>query len=324
MSLIRPNALITIDGQRLSAAEAALVWLTVDLTVNGAHDTVRIKLWPKSKFADVESGARISVALGDTDSEEDVLNGQITALLRTPDGPVLEGNSASVALSRIFKSQTYVSQSVADIVSDLASHIAIDKVDADIQLAVYHVDNTRSVWRHLQTLARLSGADLGCSADGGLRFVPAAGALAPTRLRYGAELIDWRIFSTAMPAANAIAAHGAGSEAGAAKWHWLRHDPVGAGAKPTSIVGGIATKDAADLASQALAARVERVAVGGTLLIVGNASIRPGDALQLVDLPDGDPGSLRVVGVQHRLSSTNGYVTRLQVEGSGDGAGVSL
>ena len=300
-----------------------MVWLTVDLGLNGAHDTVRIKLWPGSKFATAAPGAAISIALGNRESEVEVLNGEITSQSNTPDGPTLEGVSASFALSRTFKSQTYISQSIADIVKDLAGSVVIDKVDAALQPAVYHVDNRLSVWQHLQALARLSGADLGCSADGTLRFVPAAGSLAPTRLRYGADLIDWTITSTKASEAHAVVAHGAGSEAGAGKWHWLRHDPIGAGGEPTAIVGGIATKDAADLASQALASRFARDALSGVLIITGNASIRPGDTLELVDLPDNDPGLLRVVQVQHSMNSTNGYITRLQIEGAGEG-GVSL
>src|SRR5262249_19300041 len=123
----------------------------------------------------------------------------------------------------------------------------------------------------------------------------------------------------AAPPMPVIAAHGAGSEAGSARWHWLRHDPA---SDPTVTIGGIATKDAAEDAGKALASRAARSAVRGRLLIVGNAAIRPGDGVELADLPAGDPGALHVLGVQHTLDSTTGFLTRLTVEGAGDAGGI--
>jgi hypothetical protein len=317
MSLHRPSAQITIDGRKLNAAEAALVSLSVDLCVTGAHDAARLCVWPESKFADAATGATLSIALGDQDSEEDVLGGEIVAVRPTPRGVLLDGLSATVALSRTFTSQTYLNQSAADIVNDLASAISIDQVDAGMQVGAYHVDNRRPVWMHLQMLAQLTGSDLGSAADGSLRFVPAASATQPTKLRYGANLLDWDFASAPAPSAPVVVAHGAGSEAGSAKWHWLRHSPAGGDA--TRVVGAIATKDAAELVSKALGERATRAAVHGRLLIVGDATIRPGDAVEMSDLPGADPGTLRVVVVHHSLDSVSGFLTRLTVEAAGGG-----
>jgi len=99
---------------------------------------------------------------------------------------------------------------------------------------------------------------------------------------------------------------------------------VGSGGDPTRIVGAIATKDAADLASQALAEKAARTALAGTITIIGNGSLRPGDTFKLVDPPFADPGTLRVSGVQHFLDSSTGYVTRLQVEAAGNATGLPL
>ena len=318
MSLKRPNANITIDGRKFNAAEAALVSLKIDLCVTGAHDAAQLCVWPESKFAAASPGAGLSVALGDQDREEDVLGGEIVAVRPTSRGVLLDGLSATVALSRTFMSQTYVSQSVADIVNDLASAVSIDQVDADIQVSAYHVDNRRPVWMHLRMLAQLAGADLGSTADGSLRFVPAAGASQPTKLRYGANLLDWDFATFLAQTAPTVVAHGAGSEAGSAKWHWLRHSP--AGGDPTRVVGSIATKEAAELASKVLEERASRAAVRGRLLIVGDATIRPGDSVEISDLPGADSRTLRVLAVHHNLDSVSGFLTRLTVEAA-DGSG---
>jgi prophage tail gpP-like protein len=321
MSLKRPSAVVTIDGRELNAAEAALVSLKVELASVGAHDSATLDLWPDSKFANASAGATLAVALGDKDAEVDVLMGEVGAVRSTPRGVRVEGVSATIALSHTFTSQTYLDQSASDIVNDLASAVSIDQVDAPMKLAAYHADNGRSVWTHLQMLARLTGSHLGSSADGSLRFVPADGAASPTRLRYGADLLDWDFAQVSAASPPTVAAHGAGSEAGAAKWHWLRHNP--GGGNPVRIVGAIATKDAADLASKAIEGRATRAAVRGRLLIVGNASIRPGDSVELADLPGADPGSLLVVGCRHTLDSIGGFVTTLTVE-AGSGGGLPL
>ena len=324
MTLVRPNAKVTIDGQTLSAAEAALVWAEIDLAVSGAHDAARLKVSRDSKFASAAPGARVTIAIGDAGSEIDVLTGEVSAPLVAPDGCVLETLSATVVLSRTYQSQTYVSQTVGDIVNDLAGSASIDKVDAPIQLGVYYADNGRSVWTHLQSLAELAGAELGCSASGGLRFVTPSAGLAPARLRYGAELLDWAIGPAPQPEASSVAAHGAGSEAGANKWHWVLRDPVGSGGSRTRIAGGIATRDAAEAARRAAEERAKRAARRGTLLITGDASIRAGDVVELAGVPGADLGPLRVLRVRHRLDSRRGFITRLGVEGTGAGGGPSL
>ncbi len=320
MSLSRPNARITIDSRELGADEAALVRLQIDLAVNGSHDQASLQLWPRSKFADAAAGATLSIKLGERDSEEDVWAGEVSARRLSPQAVVIEGLAATVALSRSAKSQSYLNQSVADIVRDLAGSAKIDQAQGSLKLNAYHVDNRRPVWSHLRALARLVGADLGSAPDGSLRFMPAAGAVSPLELRYGAELLDWNLALHAAPQAAAVAAYGSASESGTARWHWLAHDPVGAGAATTRLPAALSTRDAAQAVSDATQKRAERAAVSGELLILGRPTIRPGDAVEPTGLPGGAPGVLRVRAVRHTFDATSGFLTRLQVEG-GEGSG---
>ena len=312
---MRPNAKVSIAGRSLSAAEGAIVSLRVDLGLLNAHDGCRLVLWPNSKFAAAAPGDALSVALGDKDSEDDVLAGEVLAVRARPDGVVVEGVSATIALSRLFKSHSYVNPTVADVVNDLIGGAAVDRVDAPLKLGAWHAENRLSVWQQLQALARLSGADLGSAADGSLRFVGPNPQGAPARLRYGAQLLHWDLSQTTAPTPPSLATHGAGSEAGTARWHWLSHDPVGAGADPARVPGALADRDAAQTAGQVLADRATRQGRRGQLLIVGDATLRPGDTVELADLPGDDPGTLRLLAVQHRLDRASGFLTRLTVEG---------
>lgn len=317
MSLSRPSVRISVNGRSLSAAEAALLSLRLDLCLNGAHDAVLLTLWPQSTLADSQVGDTLSIALGERDAEQDQLTGQVSAVRHSLRSVTLEGLGASAVLSRTFVAQTFLNQSVGQIVRDLAgsASISIDQVQADLQLGAWHVDSSRPVWSHLQQLARLSGADLGLGATGGLRFVPADAASTPTQLRYGAELLDWELARAESQEPPQVAALGAGSEAGSEKSHWLRHDP-GAGSR-NRIQAGLVTKDAADAAAKALKDASSRAALRGRVWIVGNAALRPGDTVELADLPGQSPGTLRVLALQHRLDTPSGFVTRLSVESAG-------
>jgi hypothetical protein len=318
-----PSAILTIDGRSLNAAEAALVSLRLVLA-NETHHRAEITLWPDSKFAKVKPGASLSIALGTVDAEEDVLSGEITAVTQKATTIVIEGFSATAALSISRRSQTYLSQSIADIVRDLAGEIDIDEVEADLKLQAYSVDNQRTVWAHLVELAGLAGAELGSSAGGGLRFVPVRSGSATRSFRHGADVLDWNIATDQTADAPGVAAHGAGSEAGETKWHWILRDPLGPSSKPSRVVGAFHSQDGAEKLAKALDADAKRAALAGWLRLVGESKVRPGEIVDVSDLPGKNPGPMRVLEVRHALDA-RGFLTHLAVEGGGaGGTGLSI
>ncbi|HEY8211003.1 MAG TPA: hypothetical protein VIG99_26150, partial [Myxococcaceae bacterium] len=116
MSLSRPNAVLTVSGQDYSAAEAALVRLRISLGLSGSHDAAELTLWPSSKLKDASAGDTLEISLGELDGEDAVFTGEVTSVMAGADALVVEGLAATVALSRVRRSQTYISQTVADIV----------------------------------------------------------------------------------------------------------------------------------------------------------------------------------------------------------------
>jgi phage protein D len=319
MSLSRPNAVLTVGGQDYSAAEAALVRLRISLGISGSHDAAELTLWPASKLKDAAAGDTLEISLGDLDGEEAVFTGEVTQVIAGADALVVEGLAATVALSRARRSQTYVSQSVADIVKDLASDIDVDQVQGDLQLDAYSLDDRRTLWSHVLDLASLTGADVGCSAEGGLRFSPFESGSADVSLRYGADVLAWHAGPRPAPAVPTVVASGAASDAGAEKWHWLTRDPAG-GSTAARVVAAFRTKDAADQLNQALADRAARAGLRGQVTLVGRPDVRPGARVEVTDLPSGDLGTLRVLAVEHVLDSRSGFITSLTVE-SAEGGG---
>jgi hypothetical protein len=310
---------VTLDGTSLSSAEAALARATVSLSAAGSHDRVELWLWSSTKLSSASAGSTLSLALGEDGSESDVFSGEITEVRASADGLYLEALASTIKLSRARKSQTYLSQSVADIVRDLASDVGIDEVQGDTQLDAYTVDDRRNVWMHLLDLARLVGADVGASAAGELRFVPPRTGSADAKLRYGADLLWWSVGGAPQPDAPDVAAHGAGSESGADKWHWIKREPsfVNGSGSPVLVVPALRTRDGAETMAQALSDRAARAATQGSVAVRGNPDLRPGDLVELSDLPSGDPGTLRVLDVVHVLDGRRGFATSLRVEGAG-------
>ena len=293
MTLGRPSAVVTVDGRRLTSAEGAVVRVRVRLGRGPAHDDAECICWLSSKLASASAGSTLAIALGNAGDETDVWTGEVTGVRRAPDGLALEGLAASVALSRTFLSQTFVDLSIADVVQQLASAAGaeVEEASGDATLSAYAVDDRRSAWAHLNDLAELAGAEVTVTETGALKFVapppPAGGGLGglveqgaalvfgggASGLRYGANLLGWRATTRKAPDTASVAAYGAASESGSAKWHWIRRDPDAAGSGPARIVPAFRTRDAAGALADALATRAARAVRRATVVVVGDAKI---------------------------------------------------
>jgi hypothetical protein len=316
---LAPEATITLDGRRLTSAEAGIRRLVLTLSVDRDHDAAEVVLWRRSKLAAATPGATLAIAL----DGDDVWTGEVTEVERAADAVTLYGLATTVALSRRRISQTYTGQSVADIVRDLASPLDVDEVQGDTQLDAYSIDDRRAVWSHLQDLAELVGAEVGSSAAGALRFVPPRQGAADVTLRYGADVIAWRAGPVGTRLAARVAAYGAGSEAGADRWHWVlaTPSPAGGGEGPVRIMPALRTRDAAETMGRALAERARRATIHGEVRLWGRAALRPGNLVAITDLPGGDLGPLRVLGLEQRVDARMGFVTTARVEAAGGSAG---
>ena len=334
MTLLRPSAVLTLDGKRLTSAEGAVLRVRVRLGMGPAHDEVECFCWPSSKLKSAAPGSTLSVALGGAGSETDVFTGEITGVRLTPDGLALEALAKSIALSRTFISQTFLDSSIADIVQQLASTASVDVDDAsgDTTLSAYAVDDRRSAWAYMNDLAQLVGADITVTETGALKFVaPSAspggsigGAIAGAAatllgggskgLRFGANVISWRATSLKQPETASVSAFGSGSESGSEKWHWIKRDPSAVGTGPARIIAAISTRDGATAMSDALAARAARAKRRTTALVVGDASLRPGQTTTIADIPGDAGGDLKILAVEHTLDGDAGLLTRLTVE----------
>jgi phage protein D len=315
----RPAASLTIDGAALTGPEAALVRLDVELGVGGAHDRFRALVGHASPAAGTEAGAAAEVALGYGDEVEAVLTGTVTAVERAPAGVVLEGLAGTIALSHTRIGRSYVSVTAADVVQDLVSTAGATagEVQAPLQLAAYHVDERRTAWSHVQTLAVLAACEVTSGGDGALNFRAPKTGPADHAYRYGADLVAWDVGPRDPPApVPAVVPHGAASEQGAAKWHILLKEPDGGSpSAPTLVSAALRDRDGATAAQDGLERAAERRALGGYLLLAGDPVVRAGDLVELEEMPAGEDGTYRVTSARHLLDAA-GFRTLLRVEGS--------
>jgi hypothetical protein len=318
VTLTRPELTVTLDGRTLSAVEAGMVRARALLSARGAHASIELFAWPNSKWKSAAPGAPLSVSLAD----DEVFSGEVSELEFAGDLLAIGGLAKTVALSRSYKVQSYLGQTVADIVTDLASSGDIDEVEADAELSNYAVDDRRPIWSHLRDLARLVGAELGSGSAGGLRFVPPRSGPADHELRFGADLVEWKLGFHPPREAPRAAAYGAASEAGSEQWHWTTSapSPVGDGDAPVSLVGAARTREVASAYQRARTDAASASERGGVLVVRGKSAIRPGELLSVSDLPSGDPGTLRAFEVEHRVDARSGFVTRLRVESAAGAA----
>ncbi len=320
MSLKRPAAELTLDGRSLSAAEAALAALRVELSVSGSHDRFVCRLGLLSPFVDVEPGASAEIKLGYGDDLATVLSGTVTAVERAPWGLVVEGLAATSTLSASRLGRSYVGQTVADVVNDLVSSAGgtTGEVSAPRDLAAYHVDERRTVWTHVRELARLTGSELSSDPQGALNFRPVKTGPADHTLRHGADLVVWDVGPREAKGPEvSVVPFGAASEEGTDKWHIVLREPEGS--SPSGLVlipPALRDRDGAQALVQALADAATRGGTGGTLVLVGDGSIRAGDLVELTDMPSGEDGVLRATSVSHLLASGAGFRTALAVEGT--------
>jgi hypothetical protein len=335
-----PTLQVTVDGRALSGPQAAAVALQVDLAVGPAHDRALVAVAPASPLADVTPGAATEVALGYGEERRTVLTGAVSHVDGGPWGGVVEVLAATAALSQGRTGRSFVSQSVADIVTALAGQVGVatGEVAAPLRLAVYHADERRSIWDHLQELARLAGCETSCDERGRLRFrsLPGGGGLGGgvaglasaasdvgaslvgggrRRLRHGSELAGWWTHAEPVPEdALEVVPHGNSSGQGLGQWHVVLKEPDGGAPSGLVLVpAAVRDRDAADALRQGRRGRLERGGRRATVVTLGDAGIRPGDGVGLEDLPAGD-GGYRVVAVRHELSSRTGFRTTLDLE----------
>ncbi|MEM8960458.1 MAG: hypothetical protein AAGD38_03185 [Acidobacteriota bacterium] len=324
MSGLHPTARLDLDGQVTTMAEAAAYRIRVDLGVGDAHDAAEVHVTTDSPLVDAAPGAQLTIELGERDDLVEVITGDVTTVATRVDSTVITALAPSYRLSHQRTGRAFVGDTAGDIAQSLLDLAEVDagEVRAPQRLAIFHVDEGRSAWRHLRRLARLADCETSSDASGGLNFRAAkSGTRGDHRLAYGADLIAWSLATHGSTAPYAAAPYGAASEAGNDKWFVVHKDPTGgAPDEPTRLPAPIRDRDSAGEIGTGWSSRSERAELGGHLLTLGRAAIRAGDLIELVDVDDSPlPTVVRALEVQHRFDGHRGFTTAIRIGGPSSG-----
>lgn len=264
-------------------------------------------------------GDRASLDLDGGEGTSTVLTGKLRAVGAAFTSRLAQLSDAAGALADYRPAVTFERQSAAQIIRKLASDVSITvgDVELELELPAYVAHPNRSAAEHIAELARLGGALALCDAQGRL-LVRARPSGQPTAaLRYGreiqrcetqrAQLVNGQRFAIGFgPAGSASAPDALRPTTGA-----LPADAASGGAgvrrTPKPVLRSAGSASAASRALQVTAAaRAERLVAHCWLL----PALRPGDVIEVQDLPDALAGGPWLLDrVEHRVSAGRGCTT---------------
>lgn len=310
----------------------AIVSLSVTAGAAPAVDAAEVVLAAGAKLA-VNLGDTGSVSLGyDDGGAEHVFAGEVSAVHRSLSGStrvIATNGGAKLAALRL--NRGYEQRTAGDVVRDLAQEAGADtgSVDDGTSFAYYAVDDGRSAWVHVASLASRSGFVARFAADGTLAFgaPPPAGPVQSFTYAQDVLALDG---AEAVPAtAVTVIGEGAAGSKGSDAWSWLAKDASGITAdaggdgpkrlvRDRSLRSAAAVKAAASALADAGAAR----AGSARLLVPGAPKAAVGTLVSVSGAPDAAlDGTYVVRGARHRYAKRSGLTTLLLLDRSGGGAG---
>lgn len=284
---------------------------------------------PRAVPVDAAPGDPADLSLDNGEEETLVLTGLTRSVSRGLAETQVTAVDAGAALAATRPAASYSVMTAGDVIRGLASEAGADfgrNTLGTEQLASYVASQGRTGAEHVARLALYGGGIAMVDADGSLAAISYPEPPATRALRYGREILSYQTTDTA-PGTSTV--------------------PVGAGAAPagdprallpaTEAISGAAPEPSATVRWRPEAALRSQGAQRAALDAVDSAhgangqlltatcwllpALRPGELIEVQDLPDGRSGGpWLVTHVQHRIGAM-GAMTRLDAV-SGEGGGL--
>jgi hypothetical protein len=281
---------------------------------------------------EVKAGDPVEVELRAGDVAEIVMTGEVQACRSLLQETTILAWTGIQMLAGTRLNQLYQNQSTGQVVRDLAgqARVQVGQVEPGGSWPYLVVDESRSLLRHLQELARREGAELWFDARNRLTLRRFTKTAPDHRLRYGADLLELQLRRD-RPGPERVQVFGESpaSNQGLPTWPWLAKDlgPLGGTAGQGTRFrswrdGAVRTKDAADRLAAAQLAAARDAAIQGVAVVLGNPRIHPGDAIEIAEAPWPElNGLFKATSVRHRLGKREGFLTTVEISGQGASAG---
>ena len=311
---------VAVESGLAPAVDAVEIWLTAD---------------PQAPTVALDDAGTASLGYAD-DSPVLTFTGKVAGVRRGLGGLTrITATSGGAALARLRVNQSYEDQTAGDVVRDLAgrAEVTTATVEDGVDLPFYVVDDRRSAWAHVATLARRSGFLAYVTPAGELFFGPYEAGDPVQTFTYGEDVLQLAAREES-PEVGKVTTWGEGAAGSQGKdaWSWLVKDPAAVqgsagGTGPERWVHDPALRSgaAARTAAQGIAEAAGRLAVTGTLLVPGAPAVTAGSTIEIAGAPqEALIGRFLVRWLRHRLDKQGGFTTRIafsQAASGGSGAG---
>ena len=282
----------------------------------------------------IEPGMPLTVSLTAGSRTGTVATTAVRAIDVVDGRTTIVGRSGMQVLAERRLNQVYENQTLRQIVSDLAAQSGVDvgTVAQGDRYPYLVADETRTVERICRDLARREACDFYVGPDGALTVATFAKTRPDHTFHYGIDLLELRVRKHE-PSHDRVVVYGESpsSRDGIKTSHWLTKDSAsftgaaGDGVRVAAFAdGAVRSKAAADRLAAARQGAAADQATSGRLRLLGNPTVKLGDAVEVAGVADPAlNGLFKVVSVRHVLNKDDGYVTWVNVTGAGGAAGAA-
>lgn len=317
-------------GGGADAWKRSVVAIALETGLAPGIDVLEIYLSADSEAPTVAVADTGSVSLGyEDDANEPVFTGQVEQIRYSLAGMTrLTATNGGATLAKLRLNQSYEQQKAGDIVRDLSGRVNIspDTLEAGVNFPFYALDDRRSAYQHIATLAQTSGFLAYFTPAGKLKFVPFTGGQPVQTFVFGTDIVSLQVTqsTTVVGTVTAIGEGAAGSQ-GQNAWNWLVKDPAsvkgsGGSGNPQRQISdpALRSQNAAQQSARSRATAANRQTLMGRILVPGAPKVVVGSAIAITDAPQSAlNGTFLVQHLRHQFSKPHGFTTLIEFVGGG-------
>jgi phage protein D len=315
--MLRPTYQVNIGSETFSTDKGdGIVSIHVIRNVGLPTDSCEVFLVGSNEYK-FERDDEVKVKLGYDQEIVSVFSGFIDKIEQGISLVRLTALGPALGLLRLRINRVYLNQTAGKIVQDLAQEASLKVSEASdgINLPMYVVDDAASAYEHILRLAGRCNFDVFITADDELMFKEWKGSKTHT-LEYGKNLISIEEQDfVPLYASTRVYGESPASVKGAETSHWLTKQEIKseAGSGDVLAIADAAIRDT-ETAETVAKARLDKLKYTFAAVVetVGNPDIKVGNNVTLEGMPNSAvSGELEVRGVEHYLSKTKGFTTRI-------------
>lgn len=276
----------------------------------------------------IKYGDQITVELTAGNLSAKVMTAEVQSIESSFGQTRIEGVTGQRKLANTRVNQVYENKTLSQIVKDFAGQAAVSTgaIDTGSSYSYFVAHESRNLLSQIRQLAAREGMDLYFDQDNKLTLKKFNKSSADHTFYAGIDILDLQVVNQQPPSDHIlIYGESAASNQGAKTWHWLAKDlkpfrsELGKGNKRLAVSDGvIRTKDGAELLSKSKLGAIKDQATGGRLKLLGNPTVKLGDAIEIKESPKPElNGLFKVVSVRHRYSKQQGFITIVDFTGQG-------